>query len=447
MDQTDFQSQYPELIKDWDYSKNKISPDSYSAHSGAKVWWKCHFCGYEWQSTIHNRTTNHRNCPNCTMKGTSFGEQAVFYYVKKIFPDSINRYHDFDIELDIFIPSKRVGIEFDGIYWHNTQDSEQREHNKYLICKKNNIKLIRIKDSKSPNQSFNYDSCFAIDNLKDINQLETIIRVLLKEIDPASNKLTKTNPLQDWSTIDSIINIENDRFKILENKYLRETQDSFVYKYPDIFSDWNTDKNESFNPYSFTSSSTMKVWWKCHVCGHEWQAKIVDRTSGHNKCPICTNRILKEGVNDFATLYPNLLQEWDYKKNAVLPNKIFKRNATKIWWICKTCGYSWETTIGERTRLDKPSNCPKCKITKLSLDHHQKALNRGSLEETHPELIAEWDYNKNTISPTEVTHGSNMRVWRKCQYCGYSWETTINNWTRKKSKCPKCKCNNKGTQN
>lgn len=435
----DLQTLFPEIAKEWDYNKNMNSPNSISAFSGKKVWWKCHYCKYEWQTAVYNRTAKKTNCPSCTMKTTSFGEQALFYYVKKIFPDAINRYHNHKIELDIFIPSINTGIEFDGMYWHNTTDSFLREKKKYDICKQHNIKLIRIRDSRAQFHHDTCDNCFGIENLQDYTQLNNIIRLVLKELDPASNSWTRKNPYQIWSTIVNQINVDKDRFEILENKFLIEKDNSFVYHFPEIMKDWNYENNHSFNPYAFTSSSTIKVWWKCNNCKHEWQAKIVDRTSGHNKCPVCSNRILKESINDFATLYPNLLTEWNYNKNELLPNKILKRHNTKVWWICSKCGHEWIASIGERTRKDKPSGCPNCKIINSSLAKHLKAITRGSICETHPEILCEWDYDKNTIKPNEITHGSAMYVWRKCKYCGFSWKTTINNWTRKKSKCPQCK--------
>lgn len=435
----DFQTLYPDLMKDWDFTKNIKNPNEYTAHSGKKVWWKCHHCGHEWQSTIHNRTTNKRNCPSCTMRTTSFGEQALFYYVKKIFPDAVNRYRIHNIELDVFIPSINTGIEFDGLYWHNTKDSILREEKKYYICKQHNIKLIRVRDS---NARFSYNSCdysMQIENLHENNQLNSIIRLLLKELDPASNHWTRRNPYQLWSRVDAQIDVDKDRFEILNNKFLTEKHNSFIYKHPEVFQDWNYERNQSFNPQAFTSHSTMKVWWKCHDCGYEWEAKINDRTTGHNKCPICNNTLLKEGVNDFATLYPDKLEEWNYNKNKLLPNKILKKTGTKVWWVCKKCGHEWQAALGDRTRKDKPSGCPNCQIINASLAKHLKAMNRGSLCDTHPDLLSEWDYERNTINPNQVTHGANVYVWRKCKQCGYSWQTTINNWTRKKSKCPRCK--------
>ena len=42
------------------------------------------------------------------------------------------------------------------------------------------------------------------------------------------------------------------------------------------------------------------------------------------------------------------------------------------------------------------------------------AKSKKSLAETHPELAKEWHPTKNVIQPTDVTFGSNKKVWWKC---------------------------------
>ena len=299
--------------------------------------------------------------------------------------------------------------------------------------------MIRIRDAHSQEAHNTCDKIYAIENLHDSKQLEDIIRLLLRDLDPKSNFLTRTNPLQIWSSIDEKIHPELDRFEILEKRYAREIENSLAASFPDLMEDWNYDKNKTYNPSAFTKSSTAKVWWKCHICSQEWEAKIVDRTSKHNKCPVCSNKLLREGFNDFATLYPNLLEEWNYTKNEFLPNKVLKRHNTKVAWTCKKCGFEWEASMGERTRKDKPSGCPQCRVNNASLAKHIKALDRGTFAETHPQYLDEWDYSQNEISPNQVTFGANVKVWWKCSLCGHSWQTLLPNRVKYNSKCPSCK--------
>ena len=50
--------------------------------------------------------------------GTSLREQSLFHFIHKFFPDTINRYKirysGKTLELDIFIPSLKLVIEYDG---------------------------------------------------------------------------------------------------------------------------------------------------------------------------------------------------------------------------------------------------------------------------------------------------------------------------------------------
>jgi hypothetical protein len=36
-------------------------------------------------------------------------------------------------------------------------------------------------------------------------------------------------------------------------------------------------------------------------------------------------------------------------------------------------------------------------------------------------LASEWNYDKNTIKPDEITPKSAKKVWWKCKSCGFEW--------------------------
>ena len=52
--------------------------------------------------------------------------------------------------------------------------------------------------------------------------------------------------------------------------------------------------------------------------------------------------------------------------------------------------------------------------------------------------MKEWNYEKNSISPEEITAGSKKKVWWKCQTCGYEWQASIGSRTSGRG-CPNCK--------
>ena len=146
-------SQVNRLIAEWDYEKNEplgLFPDEISAQSQQKAWWKCKY-GHSWEARISNRYHG-RGCKICAKRlKTSFPEQAVFFYVKKLYPDAVNGYRpEFlqGMELDIFIPDLNLGIEYDGKAWHTDSNSD-RDLRKYRLCQENGVKLWRKKNLDS----------------------------------------------------------------------------------------------------------------------------------------------------------------------------------------------------------------------------------------------------------------------------------------------------------
>ena len=56
-----------------------------------------------------------------------------------------------------------------------------------------------------------------------------------------------------------------------------------------------------------------------------------------------------------------------------------------------------------------------------------------------PDLLAGWNFERNTVNPSDIFKTSNKKVWWKCQICGNSWQAVIAEKTKGRKKCPKCK--------
>lgn len=93
-------------------------------------------------------------CPKCfpAEMQRSLKEKELFSFVRSLCPDAITSYK-FDNskqELDIFIPSKNIGIEFNGLYWHsdlvlsNNGLSPKKDHQKYEMITTLGIRCIVI---------------------------------------------------------------------------------------------------------------------------------------------------------------------------------------------------------------------------------------------------------------------------------------------------------------
>jgi len=61
----------------------------------------------------------------------------------------------------------------------------------------------------------------------------------------------------------------------------------------------------------------------------------------------------------------------------------------------------------------------------------------GSICNTHPHLLKDWDYNNNTELPENLSPGSGYDAFWKCHHCGYEWHVPVFKRTGG-HKCPKC---------
>ena len=60
----------------------------------------------------------------------------------------------------------------------------------------------------------------------------------------------------------------------------------------------------------------------------------------------------------------------------------------------------------------------------------------NSLAEVHPELVSEWSEKNLTLTPDDITFGSNKKVWWRGA-CGHEWQTSVKARSNGE-KCPIC---------
>lgn len=415
----DLETINPELASEWHPLRNgNLKPTDVAPHSNKKVWWKCKK-GHEWEATVNNRTK--RNCPECSKElRISYPEKAVYYYILKVFANSIENYHPENFcgkELDIFIPEIKVAIEYDGEAFHKTIENDLE---KDRLCKENKIKLIRIREPNCP--MLNSTSvCFILPSRSERN-LENIIKNVITQIMGNAKKSLRNMPL---------ININNDSKEIYELMNYMDKKNALFYTNPELVKEWHPTKNGELKPMKVTKGSDKKVWWICSN-NHEWQASISHRVAGRG-CPICNNKKIEAGINDITTIAPHLMEEWDYEKNkGINPKLIGGGSNIKAWWICSVCGTEWKTYVNSRI---KGSNCPMCLKNKLSAAN-SKPKTGNSLAEVFPEIALQWNYEKNEeLNPKDVSAKSGKKVWWKCKN-GHEWEATVS--SRQKTSCPYC---------
>ncbi len=457
----DFKTKYPDIAKEWHPTKNGgLKPSDVTSGSGKRVWWRCPV-GHDYQAVVRDRGIGQTGCPICNKRKTSsFPEQAILYYIKKLYPDAVNKYKEMfrsTMEFDVYIPELKVAIEYDGGHWHKTEDEHKREIKKYKFCKEHQIYLIRIKEKNGVKWDDTYDEIYYVKPVKRNNlaELEKIINYVLNSITVSIDNL-----IEDWqispSDPNSIpcvfkykpfklfhhdvdVNLERDKQEILN--YLSKIENSLYDLRPDVAAKWNYEKNGNLKPNMFTISSNETVWWKCPDCGNEWKCSINSMTrEGRYGCVKCS---LKRRVKNFtkkriqekgslATNKPDVASQWHPTKNGeITPSDVTEKNCKLFWWLCPKCGHEWQTSPNNRS---KGSGCPACsgRVPKQGIN---------DLLSKYPDIARLWNYEKNNgLTPDQFLPGSHKNIWWECPVCHSEWQRDI--WSQVHiNHCPHCNKN------
>lgn len=262
-----FKVNYSELMKDWDYNKNTLKPESLKSNSHEEVWFKCHRCNTEWSTRVdyitrlYNRY-GHNGCKTCSSKQTSKAELVIYTLLKQTFKNTKHRYKINGIEYDIFIPEINVAIEYDGIVWHkNKLESHIKKLNN---AKNNNIKLINImeyikgKDKPLENYTLRHNVIeFEIDYNYDITKplIDCIINLF-------NNQGIKLERIDETYIDDNLNDIRNNINK----------QDSLYTKYPWL-KNWFSENNK-FSIDEYKKADQRYIDLVCPECGDIRNIKV-----------------------------------------------------------------------------------------------------------------------------------------------------------------------------
>ena len=351
----DLASNFPLIASEWDWEKNDKTPEEYAAKSHKSVYWKCPICGHSYPMVIQNRTDQNQGCPLCAKRfQSSFPEQAILYYVKKSFPDAVNKCREVlggKYELDVYIPSKKIGIEYDGARWHDS--SSANDMNKYIACKEAGIKLIRVCEKVDENENAIADKII----LSNYNQ-----RKNLSQLVPAIEELMA------YLGIHQTINVEKDDIRIREQYYQEFKENSAGALYPELLDEWYQEENGSITLFRLSpKDDQQKYSWKCSKCGNVWKTTVYHRAIRGQGCRKCGYRIVgrkisKNRLDKNGSLhdrFPEIAKEWDYSNNGgITPRDIAAFENKKRYWICPKCKKSYDAKVSDR--ITKNTGCRYC---------------------------------------------------------------------------------------
>jgi len=197
---------------------------------------------------------------------------------------------------------------------------------------------------------------------------------------------------------------------------------------PELAAEWDAAANNE-EASQVSACGRQKVHWVCSR-GHKWIAAKYSRCAGGG-CPFCSNKsAVPAPGKDLGSMFPELLQEWDYELNSKRPDEVFPSSGEAVHWRC-SLGHAFTVSPNSRAKKGGASTgCPTC-FGRIIL------AGFNDLASQSPRLAMEWHVERNApVRATEVGAKAKGSYWWKCTQ-GHEWFAAI--YSRDAGNgCPQC---------
>ena len=141
------------ILTDKEYAP-AFTYEEFISNPTENVWkWKCNRCGNVFEALYHDG--GHHRCYTCypnTTCGTSLAEQQLAEYVQTLTHSKVynrcpeNKHVIDNREIDIYIPDLKIGIEYDGLFYHQESNGKNNSYHlkKTEQCEARGVQLIHV---------------------------------------------------------------------------------------------------------------------------------------------------------------------------------------------------------------------------------------------------------------------------------------------------------------
>ena len=117
--------------------------DSYVNDASKVIVVRCKRCGDSFQGSL--RVLGKGRCFKCAPGGSAAQEEVARFMEGLGLEVKRNDRKTIAMELDIFIPAKKVAVEYNGLYWHcHINKSPQYHNNKTQLAKNSRVSLVHV---------------------------------------------------------------------------------------------------------------------------------------------------------------------------------------------------------------------------------------------------------------------------------------------------------------
>ena len=332
---------YPELMKQWDYEKNKdVNPYEVLPGIYKKVWWKCEK-GHSYQQLLHLKALRNANCPMCSGHCVSPENNLGLHPISKEFhpiknyprtpqdftygshhkvwwlcPNGHEHYsaihsrtspsgsgcpHCYQrvskMEIWVFVELKKlfknvvsgekgIGCEID-VFLPDFKIAVEIDgywwHKDNLERDKNKNEFLKnqgitlIRVREKPLPLLSDYDISHVQNYNKMRPLDTIKKLVIK-----ISEITKVN-VNEYLLLDDLSN-EQEYLEMLK----KDKNNNLIKQEIDLKKWWHPTKNEPLILDQVKLTRNKKFWWLCPN-GHEFFSNIVNRVKGCG-CPLCNPR-------------------------------------------------------------------------------------------------------------------------------------------------------------
>lgn len=477
----------PGVSKEWHPTKNgSLNPAQIKYNSSRICWWKCEM-GHEWETSVSSRNRG-KNCPYCANKKVSkennFGAKYK-HLIQEWHPTKNSHLTPFDYT---YGSGKRVWWRCNFGHEYEMVIRNKGRGNGCPFCSNKKINDDNSLMTTNPTLSLEWD-------------YETNQSLTPNDVSKGSSRIVWWICSKGHKWKASIASRNSGACcPYCSNKKTNE-DNCLATTHPQLLKEWHPFKNISIDPYSVTYGSTKKVWWICER-GHDYETSIYSKSRKNVGCTVCNKQtsfpeqaiyyylktIFKDAQNVFdfkinkkrveADIYiPSLSTVIEYdgeyyhrkrKSNDLEKNKDFisigldviriREKGLEIFQgiYCLLHDSSKRDNLNtiilsileyllSKHEFDKImiDNIGKLKIetekdANTIMNNYMKNLKEKSFIHTAPELLKEWDYEKNEgINPEMFSHGSDQKVGWICEK-GHRWYVSISKRTIEGTNCPYC---------
>jgi hypothetical protein len=233
-----------------------------------------------WQTTPASVLRQRSGCPECSNRQTSFVEKAILLFLRKTLGANnvSSRDRSIGMELDVYVKSKNIAIEYGSWYWHKTRVENDKD--RLNLCRQLGIDLIVIYDDFEDildDFDLNNDAFVVYPKPLSVLHMREELKTCIKNI------YRRFNLIYSFSEEE-----ENELFVQAKLAVARKTTGEVANELFEV-----NPEIELLDEYKDT---TTPMLCRCKKCNHQWSVTYNSLIRQKSKCPVCS-RYKKRAVN------------------------------------------------------------------------------------------------------------------------------------------------------